>query len=365
MIRRTPPTLNVAPQLARILSGAWRYSPPEPDLSEEELAAVTPLLLGSGAGPLGWWKVRHSPLRDTEPAQQLRENYYSTALHSALRESHIADATRLLRIEGIESILFKGWAIARVYPDPGLRLLGDIDLYVRPGQEEIAVRTLSEETVGRIHLDLVHDVSDVLRYHSWQDVSDRSELVKLGDADVCIMGPEDHLAYMCIHFLKHGGWRPLWLCDIALALESRPPAFDWDLCLGPDPRRADWIACAIGVAHILLGAEVAGTVVEHRAHHLPPWLIPTVLREWEHPMIVEHTVPVAVGAALRQPSSWMQAAKSRWLSPIEATVRVNGSFNALPRLPYQVADYVLQLTRFLPRLAPFIGHSASVNCRTT
>lgn len=346
VIRWTPPASDAAHQLARILSGAWRHSPPEPDLSEHELAVVAPLLLGSGAGSLGWWKVRHSPLRNTEPAQELRATYYATAVHGALQERHIVEAMQLLRIEGIESILFKGWAIARSYPDTGLRPLGDIDLYVRPGQEDIAVRILGDKSSGRNDPDLVHDVPEVLRYGSWQDVFDRSQLVRLGDTEVRIMGPEDHLAYLCIHFLKHGGWRPLWLCDIALALEARPPDFNWNLCLGPDPRQADWIACALGVAHILLGAEVSGTEVEHRAHHLPRWLIPTVLREWEHPTIAEHTVPVPIKSVLLHPASWPRAAKSRWLSPIEATIRVRGSFDALPRWPHQVADFTLQIARF-------------------
>jgi hypothetical protein len=332
-MRRTPPASDAAHQLARILSGAWRHSPPQPDLSEHELAAVAPLLLGSGAGPLGWWKVRHSPLRDTEPARELRATYVSTALHGALQERHIVDAVQLLRMEGIEPILFKGWAIARSYPETGLRPLGDIDLYVPPGQEDGAVRILGNETSGRNDLDLVHDVPEVT----------------LGDTEVHVMGPEDHLAYLCIHFLKHGGWRPLWLCDIALALETRPPNFDWNRCLGPDLRQADWIACAIGVAHTLLGAEVAGTEVEHRAHHLPRWLIPTVLREWEHPTIAEHIVPVPIGSVLLHPASWSHAARSRWLSPIEATVRVGGSFNALPRWPHQLADFTLQVTRFFCR----------------
>ena len=36
--------------VARVLTGAWRLLPPPLDLSTEELATITPLLLSMGAG---------------------------------------------------------------------------------------------------------------------------------------------------------------------------------------------------------------------------------------------------------------------------------------------------------------------------
>ena len=183
------------------------------------------------------------------------------------------------------------------------------------------------------------------------EVAARSELVTLGASEIRVLCPEDQLAYLCIHFLKHGGWRPLWLCDVAIALESRPPHFDWDLCLGADRTRADWIACTLGAAHALLGADVRATPVEYRAGHLPPWLVPTVLKAWERPRAWDHPVPDLIAQSLPHPLQWPVALKSRWMSPLESTVRVSGSFNRLPRLPYQITDYALQLVQFLPRMA--------------
>jgi arylsulfatase len=70
------------------------------------------------------------------------------------------------------------------------------------------------------------------------------------------------------------------LCDVAVAFESRPEDLDWDLVLGSDQRRADWVACTIGLAHQLLGATIDGTPVAARSARLPKWLVPSVLAGW-------------------------------------------------------------------------------------
>jgi hypothetical protein len=158
----------------------------------------------------------------------------------------------------------------------------------------------------------------------WDELFARSRLVPLGDEQVRVLCDEDHLRILCLHLLRSGAWRPLWLCDVALLLEkvqspmskvqsqirtgSRPgspagqprwgggsdrvglvqspmskvqgPGFDWDVCLGSDPLYADWVAVTIGLAHQLLGVEVKDTPVAERAKHLPRWLVPAVLKQW-------------------------------------------------------------------------------------
>ena len=59
----------------------------------------------------------------------------------------------------------------------------------------------------------------------------RSRVVNLGNEQIRILGLEDQLALSCIHLLKHGAWRPLWLCDVGLIIETLPAYFDWELCL--------------------------------------------------------------------------------------------------------------------------------------
>ena len=128
--------------LAAALAGSWRASPPEPALAADELARIIPLLVGSGAAALAWWKVRRSPFQGCPPAAALKQAYHVQALQSALQEREIEHVFSLLRAAGVEPILLKGWAAAGLYPERGLRPPGDIDLCIRPGQYEAAKAAL-------------------------------------------------------------------------------------------------------------------------------------------------------------------------------------------------------------------------------
>jgi hypothetical protein len=341
--------MNRGERIASILTGSWRAAPPGMELSELELGELYSSLVGSGIGGLAWRQIRQSRTRSMTLATNLRDVYRSQALQEAVCERKLGQAFTYMRDAGIEPVLFKGWAIARFYPEPGLRPLGDIDLFVAPDLEETAKRAVVSWSLGPSDVDFSHEELDMLGL-PWHEVFAHSEQVKLEETDIRVMGPEHQLALLCMHFLKHGGWRPLWLCDIAVALESRLPTFDWDLCLGSDRRKSHWIACTLGVAHILLGADIADTPVAHQAERLPRWLVPAVLRAWERPQLVEHTVPELITTSLRHPMSLPRALQTRWLNPIEGTVRVGGTFNELPRLPYQIANYVVQVQRFAARL---------------
>ena len=150
------------------------------------------------------------------------------------------------------------------------------------------------------------------------------------------MSEEDHLHFLCLHLLRHGAVRPLWLCDIAVLLERRAPTFDWSRCLSGSRRAADWVACAIGLAHQLVGAEVEGTPVADRARHLPGWMVPTVLREWGAAYRSLGQVEVYLRHPLRLWRGLPKELPQHWPNAIEATMTLRGPFNELPRLPFQV-----------------------------
>ena len=150
--------------------------------------------------------------------------------------------------------------------------------------------------------------------------------------------------------------KPSWLCDVAAALESRHPNFDWDRCFGRNKRRADWIACAIGLANRLLGAELRDVPVENRANSLPRWLISSVLKQWSTPY-----PPNLPSFASQLKGSWwradvLTAVRQRWPNPIQATVDGNGSFDNTTRLPFQLRDCIARTVKLCLPLHSFARH---------
>ena len=335
--------------VAGVLTGAWRESPPQLTMSPEEIDAVMPLLLGSGAGALAWWRIRQrSGTEGVAAIEQLRQAYLHSSIYAAKHEREVAEIFKVLRSAGIEPILIKGWAIARAYPETGLRPPGDIDLCVSPEQTAAAGVILNTPEYQQYRIDLEHDEVETLDERSFQELYSASELVKLENTEVRVLGAEDHLRILCFHLLKHGAWRPLWLCDVSAALESRAPRFDWDRCLGRNKRRAHWVLCAIGLAHQLLDARLGDAPVKAGASDLPGWLIPSVLDQWNAPY------PPNLGAPIREsfwdPVKLFTAARKRWPNPIQATVATEGRLNGVPRLPFQIGNCIMRAARLLPEL---------------
>jgi hypothetical protein len=152
-----------------------------------------------------------------------------------------------------------------------------------------------------------------------------------------------------VHMLREGAWRPLWMCDVAAAVEAAGANFDWDCCLTADRRLAGWINCAIRAAHELLDADISGTPAAHLTKPLPRWLVPTILKEWasRRPSMPErHRAPMAY---LRSPAGILKGLRHRWPNTIEATVVVRGPFNDWPRLPFQIGSCVARTVKFAAR----------------
>jgi hypothetical protein len=338
--------------VASTLRSSWRRVPARLEISEEQLDQVAPLLLASGAAALGWWRVRDSTLRDTPAALELQQAYRLHSLQSALHETEITDLVKIARDAGAEPVLVKGWAVARLYPETGLSPYGDVDLCVTPQSFEGAREAFEPLDRSKYQVDL-HQGFWKLDNLSEEELLARCGTIRIAGIEVRVLGLEDQLRILCTHTLRHSVCRPLWLCDIAAAVESRPADFDWDRCLGPDAREADWVACAIGLAHKLLGAEIESTPVEPRARELPRWLVKQVLKNWSAPYPdlyppLSYTRPFAT--YYRDPSGFLWTLRMRWPDPIEATIRMRGPFNGFPRLPYQVGNVVSRIGQFVSGL---------------
>lgn len=324
-----------------------------PDISVEELERVAPLLLGSGAGALGWCRVRDLELRFSSIAFQLHQAYRKHTLEAALHELHIKKSFALLRSGDIEPVLVKGWGIARFYPERGMRPYDDVDLVVPVEQYTDAEAIINQAENLRGYVDLHKGFREVDPLNDEDELFSSSQLVMLDDVKVRVLRPEDSLRALCLHLLRHGAFRPLWLCDIAVAVETRTHEFDWDFCLGRNKRVGDLVACTIGLANQLLGARVEDTPIASRAKNLPSWLIPSVLKQWETPFSKNHGTAKHIDQVLtylRHPSGVLKDLRGRWPDPIEATVYVGGPFNELPRLPFQIGECIGRTAQFIARL---------------
>jgi hypothetical protein len=335
--------------VATFLTGAWRREPPALDFSATDLERIAPLLLQNGAGALGWWRLRSSELESCAAAGQLHEAFRLYTLQARQHKSRIEEVFALLRSHGIEPVLIKGWTAARHYPERGIRPYGDIDLCVRPEEFQSAERALADLDPRKFRMDL-HSGFAKFGIREEEKLFTRSQLVRMDQADVRILGVEDHLRVVCYHLMREGAWRPLWLADVAVALESVPKDFDWNYCLG-EKRQAVPVVCAIGLAQQLLGAKVDGFPEAERPKKTPRWLVPTVLNEWgsQAPsMTSRHDFPMAGHLRLRK--DLLKGLQHRWPNAIEATTTMNGPFNDLPRLPFQIGNSLFRVGAFLTHL---------------
>jgi hypothetical protein len=335
-------------RMAAVLSGSWRRAPPPLEISAEALDEITLGLLRSKTGALAWWRVRHSSLRTSPAGMRLREAYHQHGFQSAQHARNLVRIVTRLREGGVDPLLVKGPAIARLYPERGLRPFGDFDFCVRPDQYA-AARAILAGWVGEFSPVDLH--SGFARFYapSWDHVYGRSQIATFSATDVRVLAPEDELRFLCLHQLRHGALTPLWLCDVAVALESRPDRFDWNVVLGADRRRADWVACTIGLAHRLLGSAVDDTPVADRARCLPRWLMSSVLEGWGRQCPETYQAPELYpdirGLLARAP----QTVRQYWPNPVAATIHLRRPFSDFPRLPIQVVDAFARLVRFSVR----------------
>jgi len=339
-------TLQNGYRVSAVLSGAWRPSAPSLDLVSEELANVAPRLLRSGAGGLAWWRLRGSPLSGSPAGLEFLQAYRLHTLQAALHDREVRLAFAALRDAGVEPVLAKGWAAARLYPESGLRPYGDIDLCVPPQQHDTASRIVARPSSGLSSVDL-HPGFAMLDDRSLTDLYTASVVTSLEGVDIRVLGPEDHLRYLSLHMLGHGAWRPLWLCDVAAALECLPSGFDWDNLLRGDRRRTDWVICTLGLAQGLLGARLPDVPRVVRDRPLPWWLATTVLRQWGRGQTPHGSRTPFAQESLRRPGRLLKALWVRWPNGIEATVGLHGPFNQWPRLPFQLGECLRRIARFV------------------
>lgn len=344
--------------VANSLRGSWRLSTTA-ELTLADFEVITPLLYDSGAAGLGWWSIRDSDLANIPSGELLHQAFRLQTLQAAIHQTKVERVFGRFRAANVEPILMKGWSVARRYPRTGLRPYGDIDLLIRPEDRFVANSIAESDELRDCRIDLHPGVFE-LADRPIAELFARSSLVPCGSGQARVLCDEDHLALLAIHFLKHAGWRPLWLCDVGLMLESMSEKFDWELCLGSDKRRINWILSAFGLARELLGAQIDNDEVSARAT-VPTWVIENVLTSWARPFIGEHEPhnhQAPMRSYLRSPRGVMADVRRRWPNPILATISVNGVFAERRRVLYQVGNCLQRAAR-LAWSTGFAQHPAS------
>jgi len=143
----SPPTGSIERlrQLGQILKGR----PAGPDA---DWVRIADLARYHGFAPFLFWRLGEGASeRDhrldvpQEVVDGLRADLYSAAAQGIKAEGQLARVLEALSRADLAAIVIKGAALAAYYPDPSLRLYGDIDIMIPSGQIDLAEQTLYAE----------------------------------------------------------------------------------------------------------------------------------------------------------------------------------------------------------------------------
>jgi hypothetical protein len=201
----------------------------------------------------------------------LRNAYYNSTAHNTLLYRELDRLLTAFSGTGIPVVVLKGAALAvTIYPEIGLRPMGDLDLLVPEAQIDDAVRVVSqlgydlEGTLQGLNPSLVRRMGTEVNFQGgrripvlvelhWSLIGgqesryqpvmewfwERIETFKPGNelpgsGEVLCLSPTANLPYLASHLvLKHGGLRErlLWYYDIYQLLDRWGDRLDWDILL--------------------------------------------------------------------------------------------------------------------------------------
>ena len=334
-------------RIAEVISGSWRSDPVPlraPDATED----LVDLLLRSGCAALASVRLTEVPA--------LRDARRMSILRRVIRESRAADAARFMDARGIEALVFKGAVAAADYADPGLRPYGDVDVAVGPAEFERARRLVAEGAIAvdlhrvaagaRTGGTLVKNTDEFVEASDigWETLRGESRRVHVGGVTMMAPSAEHHLRIVALHFLRHSGYRPMWLVDVAAVVEKG--GLDWGRVACGDPWRTRGVRAVVRLAHELLGADLSAAPPAFRRAPLPRWLSRSILREWGSPHRWPQDRVLVSDAVRRRPASVGRELRRRWPGEVGASVNHRAPFNDFPRWPFQLMEAV----RLMPRV---------------
>ena len=216
-------------------------------LGVEESSRLVDAAVREGVAGLLYQRLKTSGrlLALGDPARGRLESIYYLTIQTNLR---FFAALKEIAEQGVPFVLMQGAALlADIYPDPGLRPLSDIDVWVLPRNRARLLAVLSH--LGFEENPLVPGVLrrgavlvDVHTHLDWAERIPASRFLFALDPEeirrscrrvawdglqLSCLGGHDQVIYLAVHAVKHNMERMVWLADIQ-RLTAAWQAADWD-----------------------------------------------------------------------------------------------------------------------------------------
>ncbi len=296
------------------------------DLSSTDWQALVAEANGQGVAPLIYWKLSQAGKLSFLPdfaRASLREAYAATWMANQKILQELELLARLFNEAGIPVVVLKGACFAlTIYPDIGLRPMGDLDILVPKAKLDQAVQIAREQGYVNAVPDAAPGLNDLIGHHAClRKLESPTNLLEIHDSLVAEqfftyaapMGwfweqtqPLEHAKYPNLHMLtptaqvlfaaahamlQHGAQNaPLrWFYDIDQLIRVYQDKLDWDALIS-QARVFEWgsaLSAALAQTEKLfdtpIPAPVRATLLELSDRH-------TELVERKHSRPATHTL---------------------------------------------------------------------------
>lgn len=218
--------------------------------------------------------------------ERLGEEYVRTWCDNQLLFNAASGLLRTLRASGVETLLLKGASLAlQAYEDSGLRPMSDVDILVRPGKAELAIKLLGEggwesnyrspealipyeqavefrdgregrcDLHWRVFFDGAQEVGD-------EEFWEAAVEFEFDGVRALALNPTDQLLHVCVHGAAWNDMPPVrWVADAAMLLGSAE--IDWGRFVDLARRRRLMLPAGdtLGYLRDFLGAPVPADVL--------------------------------------------------------------------------------------------------------
>lgn len=163
--------------------------------------------------------------------------YLGSALINSAMDKEMEKITSCFSKQDIEHVVMKGFYLKSFYPNPNLRVMGDVDILIQPSKikqvskymKELGFKLISKDShhwefcKGKMHVEIHHSLvgNESPYYKCFSHPFDNVE--KLAGSTYFFQ-PNYHLKFVLAHYAKHlyvgggAGIRPL--CDVYVILNS-------------------------------------------------------------------------------------------------------------------------------------------------